>query len=130
MCTRESKPDLRVASIEAPGMREVSEMEADQTFDEASDRREDSEAQTKSSTNVADTGAKQANKRASNSKETEEREADPQIQLVMKLLRELHAPAQKAAKAQKLKVLKSSSPRCQPQRQQQSRKRNKKRRTK
>ena len=42
-------------------MREVSEMEADQTADEVSDKREDSEPQTKSSTNVADTGAKQAN---------------------------------------------------------------------
>ena len=52
-------------------------MEADQTYDEAVDRREDPETQTKSSTNAADTGAKQANKRASNSKETEEREAAP-----------------------------------------------------
>ena len=119
-------------------MREVSEMEADQTFNEASDRRKDSETQTKSSTNVADTGAKQANKRASNSKETEEREADPQIQLVMKLLRELHAPAQKAEssmpkqpKPRKLKALKRSSPRWQPQqRKLHYRKRNKKRRTK
>ena len=101
-CTRESGRDLSVASSEALGMREVSEMEADRAFDEASDRREDSETQTKSSTNIADTGAKQANKRASNSKEAEEREADPQIQLVMELLRELHAPTRKAAKAKEI----------------------------
>jgi hypothetical protein len=62
-------------------MHEAFKMEADQTFDEASDRKEDLETQTKSSTNFADTGAKQRNKRASNSKETEERETDPQIQV-------------------------------------------------
>ena len=60
-CTRESGHDLSVASSEATGMREVSEMEADQTLNEASDRRKDSETQTKSSTYVGDTGAKQAN---------------------------------------------------------------------
>ena len=69
---------------------------------QSGERTQKPKQQTKSSTNVADTGAKQANKRASNSKETEEREAGPQIQLVMKLLRELHAPTQKAAKAQKI----------------------------
>ena len=60
---RESEHNLSAASSEAPRMRVVSEMEADQTFDEVSDRRADSETQTKNSTNVADTRAKQANKR-------------------------------------------------------------------
>ena len=78
-CSRESEHNLSAASSEAPEMREVSEMEAYQTSDEASDRREDPETQTKSSTNVAVTGAKQGHKRASNSKETEEREADPRF---------------------------------------------------
>ena len=98
-CTRESEHDLSVASSEAPGMREVSEMEADQALDEASDRRKDSEPQTKSSTNVANTGAKQANKRASNSKETEEREADPHIQLVMKLPQRTPCPSTKSSQS-------------------------------
>ena len=40
-CTRESEHDLSVASSEATEMRESSEMEAEQTFDEASDGRED-----------------------------------------------------------------------------------------
>ena len=97
---RESGHDLSAASSEEPGMREVSEMEADQTDNEASDRREDPKTQTKSSTNVADTRTQQANKRASNPKGAEEREADPRLQLTMQLLRELHAQKQKAAKAQ------------------------------
>ena len=80
-------------------------MGADQASNKALDWKGDSETHTKSSTYVAGTGTKQANKRESNMNELDEREAYPQLSLIVELRRDPRSPAQKAAKAQKFESI-------------------------